>query len=94
MGAFHQILKSKFSTHITSLFTLRKTSLQPKAKPGGPDTQPYSKPVFCRKKNGCSLLCFILEKEKNQIGFEEWQSDRVLLKIARDRAETVCGSLC
>lgn len=93
MGASHQILKSKFSTHITSLFTLRKTSLQPKAKPGGPDTQPYPKPVFCRK-NGCSLLCFILKKKKNQVGFEEWQSDRVLLKIARGRAEAVRGSLC
>lgn len=97
VGASFPILRSKFSTHIASLFTLRKTLLQPKAKPGGPGSQPYSKPVFCRE-NRCSMICFILKKKerKNQVGFEEWQTDRVLLEIARGRggrAEAGCGSL-
>lgn len=39
------------------------------------------------------MLCFILKKKKKQVGFEEWQSDRVLLEIARGRSEAVCGSL-
>lgn len=41
------------------------------------------------------MLCFILKKKerKNQVGFEEWQTDRVLLEIARGRSEAVCGSL-
>lgn len=80
LGASHQILRSKFSTHIASLFTLKKSSLQPKAKPGGPGSQPYSKLVFCRENRG-SMLCFILrKKEKNRLDLKSCSQTEFCLR--------------